>query len=80
MKNGLSIIIRNEEQFEKASKFIGEQYCYVKWNSLMEEEHYETALVVWAKNKTNRSTGSLGCAKRQREDKIRTVEFSEFFL
>ena len=41
MKNGLSIIIRNEEQFEKASKFIGEQYCYVKWVPQMAER--ETA-------------------------------------
>jgi len=60
MKNGLSIIIRNEEQFEKASKFIGEQYCYVKWVPQMAER--ETALVVWAKKKVSRSTGSVGCA------------------
>ena len=63
MKNGLSIIIRNEEQFEKASKFIGEKYCYVKWVPQMAER--ETAIV--------------GCAESQRQDKIRTVEFSEFF-
>ena len=44
MKNGLSIIIRNEEQFEKASKFIGEQYCYVKWVPQMAER--ETALAI----------------------------------
>ena len=78
MKNGLSTIIRNEEQFKKASKFIGDRYCYVKWGPQMAER--ETALVVWAKNKTSRSTGSVGCAEHQRQDKIRTVEFSEFFL
>ena len=78
MKNGLSIIIRNEEQFEKASKFIGDKHCYIKWQPQMAE--HETALVVWAKNKTSRSTGSVGCAEKQRQDKIRTVEFSEFFL
>ena len=77
MKNGLSIIIRNEEQFEKTSKFIGEKYCYFKWVPKMAER--ETALVVWAKKKTSRSTGSVGCAENQRQDKIRTVEFSEFF-
>jgi hypothetical protein len=59
------------------SKFIGENYCYVKWVPQMAE--YETALVVWAKKKTNRSTGSIGCAKSQRQDEIRTVEFSELF-
>lgn len=78
MKNGLSIIIRTEEEFEKASKFIGDKYCYVKWVPQMAE--HETALVVWAKNKTSRGTGSVGCAENQRQDKIRTVEFSEFFL
>ena len=40
----------------------------------------ETALVVWAKKKVSRSTGSVGCAETQRQDKIRTIEFSEFFL
>ena len=78
MKNGLSIIIRNEQQFEKASKFIGEKYCYVKWVPQMAER--ETALVVWAKKKTSRSIGSVGCAENQRQDKIRTVEFNDFFL
>lgn len=77
MKNGLSIIIRNEDQFKKASKFIGDKYCYVQWSSQMSE--HETALVVWAKKKTSRSTGSVGCAENQRKDKIRTVEFIEFF-
>jgi hypothetical protein len=78
MKNGLSIIIRNEEQFDKASKFIGEKYCYVKWVPQMAE--CETALIVWAKKKTNRSTGSVGCAENQRKDKIRTIDFKDFFL
>ena len=78
MKNGLSIIIRNEEQFEKASKFISKEYCYIKWVPQMAER--ETALVVWAKKKVNRSTGSVGCAENQRQDKIRTVEFNDFFL
>lgn len=77
MKNGLSIIVRNEEQFEKASEFIGKKYCYVKWVPQMAE--HETGLVVWAKKKAHRSTGSIGCAEMQRRDEIRTVEFSEFF-
>jgi len=77
MENGLSIIIRTEEEFNKASKFIGEKYCYIKWLPQMAER--ETALVVYAKKKTNRSTGSIGCAENQRKDGIRTVEFSEFF-
>ena len=76
MKNGLSIIIRNEEQFEKASNFIGKEYCYIKWVPQMAER--ETALVVWAKKKVNRSTGSVGYAENQRQDKIRTVEFNDF--
>ena len=79
MKNGLSIIIRNEEQFEKASKFIGKEYCYIKWVPQMAER--ETALVVWAKKKVNRSTGSVGCAENQRQDKLErlnlTISFSK---
>ena len=49
----------------------------MQWVPQMAE--HETAVVVWAKKKTNRSTGSVGCAENQRQDKIRTVEFSEFF-
>ena len=78
MKNGLSIIVRNEEEYLKASEFVGKKYCYMQWVPQMAER--ETALVVWAKKKVSRSTGSVGCAENQRQDKIRTVEFSEFFL
>lgn len=75
--NGLSIIVRNESEYDKACEFIGKKYCYINWQPQMSE--HETALVVYAKKKTNRSIGSIGCAERQREDKIRTVEFSDFF-
>jgi hypothetical protein len=77
MKNGLSIIVRNQSEFEKASEFIGKEFCYMKWVQQMAQ--HETAIVVWAKKKTNRSTGAVGCAERQRKDKIRTIEFSQFF-
>ena len=77
MKNGLSIIVRNEEEYLKASEFVGKKYCYMQWVPQMTE--HETALVVWAKKRTNRSTGSVGSAFHQSQDKIRTVEFSEFF-
>lgn len=77
MKNGLSIIVRNEEEYLKASEFVGKKYCYMQWVPQMAER--ETALIVWAKKRTNRITGSVGCAESQRQDKIRTIEFSEFF-
>jgi hypothetical protein len=77
MKNGLSIIVRSESEFEKASEFIGKEYCYLKWVGQMDKR--ETAVVVWAKKKTNMSTGSVGCTENQRQNEIRTVEFSEFF-
>lgn len=78
MKNGLSIIVRNEQDYIKACRFVGVEYCYVKWAPQMAE--HETGLVVWAKKKTNRSAGSIGCAENQREDRIRTVEFKDYFL
>ena len=78
MKNGLSIIIRNEQEYLKVSEFIGKKYCYMKWVPQMAER--ETAVIVWAKKRTKRSTGSIGDAEFQRQDKIRTIEFSEFFL
>ena len=43
MKNGLSIIVRNEEEYLKASEFLGKKYCYIKWVPQMAER--ETALV-----------------------------------
>jgi len=74
---GLSIIVRNESEYNKASEFIGKEYCYLDWVPQMAER--ETAVVIYAKKKIQLNTGAIGCAKAQREYGIRTVEFNDFF-
>jgi hypothetical protein len=70
--------LETKNNLKKVSKFIGENYYYVKWVPQMAE--YETALVVWAKKRKQIEVlGLLVYAKSQRQDEIRTVEFSELF-
>ena len=54
-------------------------------NLIIDSEHYYVAFCDELDKKIqsfideDRYTGSVGCAENQRQDKIRTVEFSEFF-
>jgi hypothetical protein len=57
MKNGLSIIVRNESEFEKASEFIGTEFSYMKWVQQMAQ--HETAIVVWAKKNLHSLSSSF---------------------
>lgn len=74
---GLSIIIRNEKEFNSVKSFLGEENLYLGFVPQMAER--ETAIVIYAKKKTDLSTGSVGCAERQRSLGIKTVEFSKYF-
>jgi hypothetical protein len=74
---GLSIIIRNENEYNKARDFIGIEYCYIKWVSQMAE--HETAIVVFADEDSHFSTGSIGSSAYQKESGLRLLEFSDYF-
>lgn len=76
MEKGLSIIIRNEKEFNKIKDFLG-GYLYLNYMPQMATT--ETAIVICYDNPDEYSIGSVGCVKSQKEQGIRTVEFSNFF-
>ena len=74
--NGLSVIIRNEDEFNHIKKFLGEDNFWVNFVPRMSSKL--TSIVIWADHK-DYSTGSVGCAQSQKESFIRVVEFNDFF-
>jgi len=74
--NGLSVIIRGEDEFNHIKNFLGEDILFIDFVPQMSSKL--TAIVIWSDNK-NLSTGSVGCAESQREQFIRLVEFNDFF-
>lgn len=74
--HGLSIIIRNKEEFNHIKDFLGEDVLYLAFVPQMSTKL--TGIIIWSDHK-DYSTGQVGCAKSQKEDFIRTVEFNDFF-
>lgn len=74
---GLSIIIRNEYEFNRVKEFLGAENLYLNFAPQMETT--KTAAVVYADYESNFSTGSTGMAEYQKEEGLRLIEFSEFF-
>lgn len=74
---GLSVIVRNEYEFNRMKAFLGHNILYVDWVEQMAT--VETAIVIWFMDNDIFSIGSVGSADSQREYYIETVEFSEFF-
>jgi hypothetical protein len=73
---GLSVIIRNEEEFNHIKKFLSEDVLYLDFVPQMATKL--TAIVIWSDMKEF-TTGSVGCAQSQKESFIRVVEFNEYF-
>jgi hypothetical protein len=73
---GLSVIIRNKDEFNHIKKFLSEDVLWVNFVPQMATKL--TAIVIWATHK-DYSTGSVGCAESQKEEFIRVVEFNDFF-
>ena len=74
--NGLSVIIRKEDEFNHIKNFLGEDVLWVDYVPQMSTKL--TAIVIWANHK-HYTPGSVGCAESQKEQFIRLVEFSDFF-
>ena len=75
MKKGLSVIVKNKKQFKCIAQIIGKHNCYTDWLPQMKER--ETAIVLWANKETDFSEGSVGCAQRQRDVGIDTIELED---
>jgi hypothetical protein len=73
---GLSVIIRNEEEFNHIKKFLSEDVLYIDFVPQMATKL--TSIVIWS-NIKELSTGSVGCVQSQKENFIRVVEFNDFF-
>jgi len=76
-EKGLSIQIKNKEEYDIIQNFLGKEVLYIDWSPPMETE--PTAIVIWAKKKTKYSIGSVGSVYYQKESGLRVVEFSEYF-
>ena len=73
---GLSVIIRNEQEFNHIKKFLGDDVLYLDFVPQMATKL--TSIVIWS-NMKEFSTGSVGCAESQKDHFIRVVEFNDFF-
>jgi hypothetical protein len=74
--NGLSVVVRNEQEYKHIQKFLGEDVLYIDWVPQMSTR--ETGIIIWSSDDSF-STGSVGCAEYQRKHFFRTVEFSQYF-
>ena len=74
--HGLSVIIRNEQEFNHIKKFLGDDVLFIDFVPQMATKL--TSIVIWS-NIEEFSTGSVGCAESQKESFIRLVEFNDFF-
>jgi hypothetical protein len=74
--HGLSVIIRNEQEFNHIKKFLGDDVLFIDFVPQMATKL--TSIVIWSSHK-DYSPGSVGCAESQKESFIRLVEFNDFF-
>jgi len=73
---GLSVVIRTEEEFNHIKNFLSEDVLYLDFVPQM--SIIPTGIIIWSDINLY-STGSVGCAKSQKENFIRVVEFKNFF-
>lgn len=73
---GLSVIIRNETEFNHIKKFLGEDVLYLDFVPQMSST--ETAIVIWSDN-IDFAPGSVGKSDYHKSKFFRLVEFSDFF-
>ena len=74
---GLSIIIRNEQEFNRVKDFLGNEILYLDFVPQMETT--ETSVVIYYDDNKLFSIGSVGDTEYQKKCGFRLVEFSDFF-
>lgn len=74
---GLSIIIRNEQEFNRVKDFLGNEILYLDFVPQMETT--ETGIVIYYQDSNKFSIGSVGSTEHQKKCNFRLVEFSDFF-
>ena len=76
--HGLSVIIRDEKEFNHIKKFLSDDILYLDFVPQMINRPTPTGIIIWSDNK-DFSPGSVGCAQYHKSKFIRTVEFKDFF-
>ena len=76
-EKGLSVIIENVHEFNVIKEFLGDDILYLTWHKNMQLK--ETAVVFYAKKKTNLSMGHVGSSQYHKELGLRVVKYSQFF-
>ncbi|MBK9936632.1 MAG: hypothetical protein IPP61_00245 [Cytophagaceae bacterium] len=72
---GLSVIIRNKNQFNKVKEFLSDEVLYLDFVPKMAE--IETSIVIIPN--LDYSLGSVGSSDYQKQSGLRLIEFSDFF-
>lgn len=73
---GLSVIIKNESEFNHIKSFLSEEYFYLDYVQQIAER--ETGIVIFSYN-DDFSTGHIGCTSAFRKRNFRVVEFNDYF-
>ena len=73
---GLSVVVSNESEFNIIKSFLGEKYLYLNYVPQIAE--IETGIII-VSYLDDFSTGSIGCASKQRQKGFRTVDFNDYF-
>lgn len=74
--SGLSVVIRNEQEYNQLRKFLGEDVAYLPFVPQMATK--ETGVIVFSFD-DDFGVGAVGSAEYQRKNFFRTVEFKDFF-
>lgn len=78
MKNkGLSVVIKNEKEFNRMKEFLGD---YLYFDFVEQMEKVETAVIIYYDDTNVFSIGSVGSAEYHRKCDIRVINFCDFFI
>jgi hypothetical protein len=74
---GISILVRNEYEFNQLKKYLGEDILYLDWVPQMGER--ETAVIISYEDTDFFPMGSVGAVSYQEKHGVKVHEFKEFF-
>ena len=74
--HGLSVLIKNEDEFNHIKKFLSEDILYLDFVPQMSTR--PTGIIIWSDNK-DFSPGHVGCIEYHKSKFFRVAEFNDFF-
>lgn len=73
----ISVVVRNEDEFNQVKRYLGEKYLYLNWVPQMAK--FETGVIMKTLKELDYSKGSVGLAERQQKAGYTLVECKDFF-